>query len=399
MEAPPYIEGAWVMAGSSAYSWTGVAVAVMAAAAGVAGAVTAAGDRPLAGQAQGRGDRIWVGPMPFVSERTVRPDYCRTLTDPKAWPTVLGRAGVFKSYLMLLPDVPLPGKTGPEIPDARLRRLARFMRERGIKVAFEVGGLRMGLGRTPGPGWGKACAADEFHWLKRWLDAGGTIDYLTTDHAVMGNISPPYFDPKRQGCGMDLPAVVAQQADYFADMSRRIPGVRVGAIESLGFFHVVGPGGKEYARTVPTLPVWRFDEYLGTLVAAMKRRGLRLDHFHVDFGYEGVLFDGGGKRLDYGRILGVERAAHARGVKTGIIANAFHDQSVPVENAQVASREAHERTLAYLRGYLAAGGRAEHIVLQTWQPYPDTTGPEDQPYTVLNIARDALALPAMKGVR
>jgi hypothetical protein len=60
--------------------------------------------------------------------------------------------------------------------------------------------------------------------------------------------------------------------------------------------------------------------------------------------------------------------------KAGVLVNACHDQSVAGPTPAVANWEAADRTALFLDGYLAAGGKADHLVLQTWQPYPDRSG-------------------------
>jgi len=338
-------------------------------------------------------DRVWIGPMPFKGKRLLRDDYFGTLTDASKWPTVLSRAQVFKSYIMVLPSVPVPGKSEPELSDARMKQLAAFMREHGLEVAFEVGGLRMGKDKPVKGKWGKRVAAGEFRHLKRWLDAGGSIDYLSTDHAVMTNLGHRCY--QGTDCGLTLEETIEEQVSYFEAMSKRIPGVKLGAIESLGFFHVEGLDGRKYPRTVKKLPVWRFEEYFDTLVAAMTRRGLTLDHFHIDYGFDGVHHEGRRRRLpgaDFGRVLAVERYVQSKGVKAGVIVNAFHDRKVQQPDPAAASRQARDRTEHFFSDYLAAGGCAEHIVIQTWHPFPERTGPEDAAHTVLGIARDVLLL-------
>jgi len=344
-------------------------------------------------------DRVWVGPMPFdlrsAPSRTLRRDFLTVLADADAWPTVLAATDVFKSYIMILPRNPVPGKTVPELSDAQLAALISFINEHKLKVAFEVGGLRIREGEKARKGeWGKQVAANELTHLNRWLDAGGRIDYLSTDHAVMMNLGHRCY--KGTDCGLTLEETVGELADYFKRMSRRIPGVRLGVIESLGFFHVTAPDGTEYPRTVPKLPVWRFEDFLDCLLSVMERRGLQLDHLHIDFGFMGVQHDArrqGKRGLDFGRVLGVERLVQSRGIRAGAIVNAFHDRSVRDPDSDAASRQAHERTLSFFRGYVAAGGRADHLVVQTWQPFPDRTGPEHEPGTVLNIAKDILGSP------
>lgn len=333
-------------------------------------------------------DRVWVGPMPFVSDRTFRPDYLPTLLDERLWPTVLKRAQVLKSYLMVLPSDPVPGKRTPEASHEQLRALARFVRRHRLKVAFEVGGIRMAAD-TPCDQAGELTAQGELRHLRRWLKAGGRIDYLTTDHAVMMTVGAPYVSPRSFAHrGMTVSEAIVELADYFAIMHRAIPGAKLGIIESLGFFTVDAPG-RTYLRTVPALPVWRFEAFITEVVEAMRRRGLRLDHFHVDFGWEGVRHDGLGKP-DCGRILAVEAAVRRHGVRPGVIINAFHDGMVANPEPAEASRQAVANTLRFTDAYVAAGGSADHLVVQTWQPYPDRTGPETDPNTVLGLARAVL---------
>ena len=345
-------------------------------------------------------DRIWFGPKAFRQGRELRSDFFPILTNPAAWPKVLSRTNVFKSYIMILPDVPMPGKAGPELSDAQLRTLARFFRNRNIKVAFEVGGLRCSK-RVCGKTAGEQYARKELHYLERWLAAGGTIDYLTTDHAITMNMRGvgfpgPGLNPTR-ACKMTVAELTAELADYFVAVRRAIPGVRLGVIESLGFFQIVGKDGTVYHQTDPKLPLWRFPEFFDGLLNAMKERGLALDHFHIDFGYGGVRHDGRkyrGGGMDFGRILAVEDIVHAHGVKTGIIVNAFHDshygRATTNPDPVAASRQAFRNTVEFFRGYRAAGGTSEHILFQTWQPFPDRTGPETEPFTVLYMTRELM---------
>lgn len=343
----------------------------------------------LAGPAGGYHPRVWVGPMPFVQERSFRADYLSTLLDGRRWPESLARARVFKSYLMVLPADPVPPKRAPEASDEQLRALATFCRQHRLKVAFEVGGIRMGPD-TPNDQAGEYTAAGELPHLRRWLGVGGRIDYLTTDHAVMLAVGAPYVAPAtNRHRGMTVQQAIEELTDYFEIMHREIPTARFGVIESLGFFRVDAPNGRRFDRTVPALPIWPFAGYLDELLASMRLRGLALDHFHIDFGYEGVHFDGGGK-LDCGRILAVERAVQSRGVRAGVIVNAFHDQQAPHPDPAAATTQARANTLAFVEAYVAQGGRSDEVVVQTWQPYPDRTGPESDPNTVLGLARDVL---------
>jgi hypothetical protein len=316
------------------------------------------------------------------------------LIDASKWQVVLESTDVFKTYINVLQDTPKPGKTIPELSNAQLQRLVEFTRDHNLKVAFEVGGVRTSA-KVCGSEAGEIFAQRELALLKRWLNAGGRIDYLTTDHAVMMNMrgvgfGGPGLNPDRQ-CKMTVQELTDELADYFQVMHREIPTARFGAIESLGFFRVHGADGEDYMQSDPKLPDWPFSDYFDQLLEAMKRRDLKLDHFHIDFGFRGVSYDGlrwGGGRLNFGRVLAVEAYVQLKGVKSGVIFNATLDKNAKTPDRAAANREIFLRTLRVFNEYISAGGKADHIVLQTWGAYPDSTGPEDKAFTFFNIARD-----------
>jgi len=86
----------------------------------------------------------------------------------------------------------------------------------------------------------------------------------------------------------------------------------------------------------------------------------------------------------------------SKGVHVGSIVNAFHDRSVENPDPAVASRQAYDRTLQFFNAYVAAGGTADQLVVQTWQPFPDRTGPDDRAYTTLNLAREVMTSEAFR---
>lgn len=177
-------------------------------------------------------------------------------------------------------------------------------------------------------------------------------------------------------------------------MKALIPDVRFGVIESLGYFYVEGPDNEIYSPTRPEIPKLPFCDIIRDLKSAMDTAGLLLDHFHTDYGYEGVHFDGRtNATLDYGRIIGVEQCVRNLGIKTGNIINAFHDRTVSNPEREIANQEALNNTVLFFEGYMSAGLNPDQYVLQTWQPFPDRTGPETEPGTVLHLFRELLMHP------
>jgi len=169
-------------------------------------------------------------------------------------------------------------------------------------------------------------------------------------------------------------------------------------IESLGYFSV----GDDYTTTDPgsIYPI-DFEEFLVAAKDKLGKRGVELDHFHLDFSYQDCRYDGREqKRLDFGRIMAAEKIIKSLGLDCGMIINAFDDLSYgdstsgnmvgekeKAKNPAVRSASAVANTLKYFDGYVAAGGSPDLWVFQRWQPYPDITGPETDPNTDMGVTR------------
>jgi hypothetical protein len=298
---------------------------------------------------------------------------------------------VFKQYIETL--------GGKKYTDEQLKELAAFTRNAGLKCAFEIGALRWSEDSC-GPGSGKEYAAGEIKVLRRWEEAGGTVDYLTTDHAVMWNVGLVLQGgkPLAGQADPDWRKVMDEVVDSLAMIHAAFPDAKIGMIESLGYFSV----GDKYTTTDPQCiyPI-DFGEFLRTAQRRLGERGVELDHIHIDFSYQDCRYDGRrGKRLDFGRIMAAEERVKSLGLDCGIIINAFDDFSYTGANTvqekakarNVAERNASavRNTLEYFDGYVAAGGEPDTWIFQRWQPYPDKTGPETVLETDMGLTKALL---------
>jgi hypothetical protein len=346
----------------------------------------------LTGCAVAKETPVWYGPSTLNTvTRGIRDDFLEQVTDTNNWPAVYARTSVFKQFIETL--------GGKKYSDEELKKLAAFTREAGLKCAFEIGALRW----TPqlyGAGSGKAYAAQEIKVLQRWVDAGGTVDYLSTDHAVMWNVGLCLQGAKPMaGLGdPDWHKVMDEVADSLAMIHEAFPDAKIGMIESLGYFSV----GDKYTTTDPQCiyPI-DFKKFLGTAQRKLKARGISLDHVHIDFSYQDCRYDGRADgRLDFGRIIAAEKIVKSLGMDCGIIINAYDDFSYAVmggsnivqekekaKNAAERSASGVENTLEYFDGYVAAGGNPDTWIFQRWQPYPDVTGPETVRDTDMGVTR------------
>lgn len=335
---------------------------------------------PLKKQAR---NRIWVGPA-SLGTGGIREDYVDMLTDKSKWSTVFEKTSTTKLYIEFL----------YRASDDDLGRIAQFVKENELAVAVEVGGIRIAPAGTQGHELGVQAAKIEYAHLANFIRLGGHVNYITTDHSMSVNITGltdyiPNFTLNYPDFTMQ--DYMVQQIEYFKYMQGKIPGLKCGAIESLGFFWV--KGDKQYQATRPDLLRLDFEYYFSEYVRIAKAMDFELDHFHIDFGMHDVEHDGGGLGSPhYGRVIAVEQYVKSQGVKAGFIAaNCFRDAArygpfgQPANDADAADRSASERTLEYFEKYMLAGGESDTLIFQRWQDYPRKIGDEHEPCSNFGI--------------
>ena len=333
---------------------------------------------------------IWYGPGSLNTvTRGIRDDFLEQITDTNNWPTVYGETAVFKQFIESLSE--------NKYSDEALKQLASFAREAGLKCAFEIGALRW-TSESYGPGSGQEYAAEEIEVLQRWVDAGGTVDFLSTDHAVMWNVGLCLQGTKplaKYVSDPDWRTVMDEVVESLALIHEAFPDAKIGMIESLGYFSV----GDKYTTTDPRsiYPI-DMEEFIVTAQEKLAAHGIALDHIHLDFSYQDCRYDGRAEnRLDFGRIMAAEEIVKSLDIDSGMIINAFDDQSYRGGNATLEKEKAQNpaersasavnNTLEYFDGYVTAGGNPDTWILQRWQPYPDITGPETVRNTDMGVAR------------
>jgi hypothetical protein len=349
-------------------------------------------------------ETVWYSPITIDTvTRGVRPAFVETFTEVENWKTTYKNTAVFKQYIETLYPGGNPSTGAKRYSDEELKQLATFVREAGLKCAFEFGALRWSP-ELYGPGSGKAYAMQEIEVLQRWVDAGGTVDYLTADHAVMWNVGLCVQGAKPMAKYVDDPdwrKVADEVVESLVMIQDAYPNAKLGMIESLGYFSVRGADGTMYHTTDPgsVYPI-DFEEYISTLQAKLNAAGVELDHFHIDYNYHDCLHDArltGRDGMDFNRVIGTEKIVQSQGLNSGIIITALDDYSPKgvsyavekgrASNADQRCRSAYTNTLEYLDGYRAAGGNPDTWIFQRWHPYPDIIGPESDPYTDMGLTK------------
>ena len=182
-------------------------------------------------------------------------------------------------------------------------------------------------------------AKQEQKQARRWLDLGGRLDSVTTDHALTWDAR---HELPQQHCEPPVPmaarvdVVVQVLASWRAFLG---PDTSIGFIESLGYWDITGPDGTAYQNVDPSrlrkLTGWipQLSDVTAMLLSAGERINPTpevplIDHYQIDYGMDGVEEDTihyGPRppvRMNYGRILGAESIMKAHDLQTGVNTNA-----------------------------------------------------------------------------
>ena len=319
---------------------------------------------------------------------TEREDYLPTITDTSKWATVLSQTDCIKFYSILVRRY-----------DNKTRQvLADLVQKTGLEVLVEIGGSRAAGGIPKnGDQAGEKAAKHDQKSLQKWLDTpGARLDAITTDHAMMWHV--------RKMTPQQIDLLIQEHLDYIEAMQKWKPGLKVGFIESLGYF--------EFDDTYKTykqhdiLPHFEFRTFMTQLMTEANKRGIKIDHFDIDFGFRGVNMDTygdefeydqwcGAEKPDYGRILKAEKICRELGLNVGVIFNDlfpedhfeenFGGKSHAYDSSKEAERACAQRNIAFIKAYFEAGGHPERLIFQSWTMNPTRTGPESDPNSFLGI--------------
>ena len=359
---------------------------------------------------------FWYGPGSLNTvTRGIRDDFIKQLSGPENWPMVRRHTSVFKQFIESLYRPDYSEKELAELHDltgqkefieslglrryshADLKALVKMTQDAGLKCAFEVGALRWSP-ELFGPGSGRRYAAEEILVLNRWVKAGGSVDYITTDHAVMWNLGLCLQGKKPMASYVPNPdwrMILEEVAHALALFHKAFPNAKIGMIESLGYFSV----GDHYKTTDPGA-IYPIDlkEFLLAAKKYLKEHNVVFDHMHLDFSLQDCRYDGRKQQIvDYGRILKAEEIIKDLDLDSGIIINAFDEYSYRggnfvqedkvADNVEARSESAVVNTMNYFDGYVTAGGQPDTWIFQRWQPYPNVTGPETLRHSDMGITR------------
>ncbi|MBT3374060.1 MAG: sulfatase, partial [Lentisphaerae bacterium] len=365
--------------------------------------------------------KLWV--HPYVCKGgffgPLRDDYVKVMTDASQWKGVLARTHAVGFHMALLGRYhdKAVGKTPYRATDEQLRALAAFYKKHNLKVNIEIGGVRFrpAMVRAGRAGVGRRYTREvQIPLLERWRKAGGSIDYLTTDHAVMMRLGEQKAGKTKDGVAYSVDELIGELSEALAELHGAFPEAELGIAESLGHFRVKAPDdGRTYPLRPPDPHGAELSVFLKKLQSSAAAAGVRIHNFMIDHQIQAAHRDATGKimtvggpfilkreyvdraaeiPLDLGRAAAAAKIARSTGMRVifqvtpgayGFGLKGDTDARNDHRAAQAVRRMAKECA--------AADIRPDAIIFECWQPHPSRTGPGTREHSFMHNVRQSFA--------
>jgi hypothetical protein len=289
--------------------------------------------------------QVWFAPLDSIANYSQggEHDFMMLFSGDAAWSRALSHIQVMKFYSAFV----------DQASEDQLRTVVQFLNAHNIKIAVETWVLHHGAN-----GCGYQPNGDNIEgYLPRNREdipdniagrirkAGGVISYVAIDESYAANKS-------QYGCHLPNDEAAKDVNSIFATYRKYFPDVQLGDIENL-------PG--------TATPQW-MDDYFGWADAIQKLTGAPLSFFHMDVDWNSPHWADA--------IPGFIQRLNERGIPFGIIQNGtFGSQADWMASAM-------NNVLRYRSKSLPA---PQHVIFQSWEAYPKTALPEDQPTGLLYL--------------
>ncbi len=229
------------------------------------------------------------------------------------------------------------------------------------------------------PGVGARTARIEIAKLRSLWQAGHQPDYIVLDDPMRRLTIPGQDNPAQLLQGMaDYPLAALEIVSYMQVMREKFPAVRFVVIMN---FPNWGWKGEPAFLTGPgrsgTMNWGDAHLALEALFPAVHEAGQSIYALQGDFPWRYFAeqpTDAIAATVNWPeRILQLESYARSKGTRFNLTANS--------ETGYVSAQAFSEDSLKYLDAYLAAGGKPDNFVVQSWYPHPKELLPESKPHT------------------
>ena len=229
------------------------------------------------------------------------------------------------------------------------------------------------------PGVGIRTARIEIAKLRSLWQAGHQPDYIVLDDPMRRLTIPGQDNPAQLLQGMaDYGSAALEVVSYMQVMREKFPAVQFVIIMN---FPNWGWKGKPAFLTGPgrtgTMNWGDANLALEALFPAVEKAGQSIYALQGDFPWRYFAeqpTDAIAATVDWPeRILQLESYARDKGTRFNLTANS--------ETGYVSAQAFSADSLKYLDAYLAAGGKPDNLVVQSWYPHPVDLLPESEPHT------------------
>jgi len=348
--------------------------------------------------------KVWLGcAAPAIAGGIFKKDYLATMTNPKSWKSVLPHV---KGVTMKQNDfhiAKVKGKMVQKMSNSEIKDYVSFVEKNDLLFGVEIGGLRLRKKR----GKSKEMMTPTEYMdiltlplLKRWTDAGGKLDLVSTDHAIAYTVKEIPEKSWEKATEMFAEAMAAFHKAY--------PNTKIGIFESLGYFDVTLDDGTVLKSASKTTPAIDFQKVLELTKKAFKKRKVPLDFFILDYQIKGFIGDHArlnktGKSKDanpltaplsFDRVHAVHKLVKNENLDFYFLftpGQYGHDDALNGLNKTQANERAAKIMQRVFESYVKDGGRGDELFIYTWHAYPSYVGPESRENSFMNIAKKVTA--------
>lgn len=228
-------------------------------------------------------------------------------------------------------------------------------------------------------GVGERTARIEIAKIRSWWQAGQIPDYLVLDDPMRRLTVPGQDYPGQLLQGMpDYASAAEEVAAYMQTMRQKFPVVKF--VITLNFPNWGWKGEPAFSMAPGRVGAMNWGDAhtaMDVLFSTLDKDHEHIDTIQGDFPWRYFAeppADAVAATVDWpGRILQLEQYARSKDVRFNLTANS--------ETGYVSAEAFSQDSLKYLDAYLAAGGKPDRFVVQSWYPHPKELLPESKSYT------------------
>jgi hypothetical protein len=200
----------------------------------------------------------------------------------------------------------------------------------------------------------------------------------------------------KKGCSLSLEQASAEVAVFLAECRTAFPGTKIGLITNFPNWHYT-PNHPGMLGTWTNSHGIHYHEALEAVYEAAKANGTGFDFVEVDcpWNYYRATANRSEpqRRVDNAaKFKALQQWCKERGVELWLVVNYDTNPQKVAGKGELGNKLFHDNTLAYIRRLRRDGVFPDCFTIQSWYKLPDQHLPEEDGYSFMHTARDAIRL-------